>query len=128
TTYDTLHGRHKTDRKRFSTKVRDGKRAVTRIAVKERLHGAALVACTLETGRTHQIRVHLADHGFPLLGDALYGKPPKDPRVREAARALGRQALHTTVLDFVHPVTDKPLRFETPPPEDFQRALAALRD
>lgn len=126
-TYDTLHGRHPRDRKRFTTRVARGKRAVTHVEVLERLHGAALVRCTLETGRTHQIRVHLAEHGFPLLGDPVYGRPPKDPRVRAAASALGRQALHAAVLGFTHPTRGRPLRFETPPPADFQRALSALR-
>ncbi len=126
-TYETLHGRHPRDRKRFSTRVTRGKRAVTHVELLERLHGAALVRCTLETGRTHQIRVHLADHGYALLGDPVYGKTPKDPRVRAAAQALGRQALHAAVLGFTHPTTGAPLRFETPPPADFQRALSALR-
>ncbi len=126
-TYETLHGRHPHDRKRFTTKVTRGKRALTRVEVLERLHGAALVRCTLETGRTHQIRVHLAEHGAPLLGDPVYGKRSKDPRVRAAADALGRQALHAAVLGFAHPITSAPLRFETPPPDDFRRALEALR-
>jgi len=126
-TYETLHGRHPRDRKRFTTKVTRGKRALTRVEVLERLHGAALVRCTLETGRTHQIRVHLAEHGAPLLGDPVYGKRSKDPRVRAAADALGRQALHAAVLGFTHPITSAPLRFETPPPDDFRRALEALR-
>ncbi len=127
-TYDTLHARHATDRKRFTSRTLRGKRAVTHVAVRERLHGAALVACRLETGRTHQIRVHLADAGFPLLGDRVYGKPPRDARVRAAGEALGRQALHAAVLAFAHPVSGAPLRFESAPPADFAEALAALRD
>lgn len=126
-TYETLHGRHPRDRKRFTTRVTRGKRALTRLETLERLHGAALVRCMLETGRTHQIRVHLAEHGTPLLGDPVYGKRPKDPRLRAAADALGRQALHAAVLGFDHPVTGAPLRFETPPPDDFRAALEALR-
>lgn len=125
-TFDTLIGRHPTDRKRFSSKVRQGKRAVTHVTRIALLHGAALVHCRLETGRTHQIRVHMADHGFPLLGDAVYGKPAKDPLLREAGAALGRQALHARVLGFVHPITQQPLRFEVAPPTDFQAALARL--
>ncbi len=93
----------------------------------ERLHGAALVRCRLETGRTHQIRVHLAEHGWPLLADPIYGRPPRDPRLRQAAAAIGRQALHARVLGFRHPVTDQPLRFEAEPPPDFDRALLLLR-
>lgn len=126
-TYDTLHGRHPVDRKRFSSRVARGKRAITHVETQELLHGAALVHCRLETGRTHQIRVHLADAGTPVLGDPVYARPPKDERLRAAHVALGRQALHAAVLGFVHPVTGAPMRFEAPPPADFQAALAALR-
>ncbi len=125
--FDTMHGRHPTDRKKFSTKVVRGKRAVTHVRVRERFGSVALVECRLETGRTHQIRVHLADHGAPLLGDVLYGKTPKDAALREISETLGRQALHAAVLGFKHPITGEPLRFETDPPADFQRALATLR-
>ena len=69
-TYDTWHGRHPSHRKKFSSRVTSGKRAITHLDTLERLHGAALVRCTLQTGRTHQIRVHLADHGHPILGDS----------------------------------------------------------
>jgi len=128
-TFDTFYDRHPTDRLRFSSRVVEGRRAVTHVKTMEPLAGgrAAYVRCTLETGRTHQIRVHMADAGFPLLADAVYGRRPRDERVRAVAEALGRQALHAEVLGFEHPVTGKALRFETPPPEDFQRALAALR-
>jgi len=125
-TFDTLIGRHPTDRKRFSSKVRAGKRAVTHVRRVRELHGSALVRCRLETGRTHQIRVHMADHGFPLLGDPAYAKPPKDERLRLAASELARQALHARVLGFVHPITGERLRFEVEPPADFARALARL--
>jgi 23S rRNA pseudouridine1911/1915/1917 synthase len=125
--WETLHGRHPRDRKRFTTRVRTGKRAVTHLRVLERLTGAALVACTLETGRTHQIRVHLAEHGTPVLGDKVYGRAPADPVLRDVARALGRQALHAAVLGFVHPTRGERLRFETAPPSDFRRALDQLR-
>jgi 23S rRNA pseudouridine1911/1915/1917 synthase len=124
--YDTLIGRHPSDRKRFTSKVTRGKRAVTHVTRTQVLAGAALVQCRLETGRTHQIRVHLADHGFPLLADAVYGKPSKDALLREVASELGRQALHARVLGFVHPITERKLRFEVPPPSDFARALARL--
>jgi 23S rRNA pseudouridine1911/1915/1917 synthase len=125
-TYETLIGRHPTDRKRFSTKVRVGKRAVTHVALIEGFAGAAHVRCTLQTGRTHQIRVHMADHGHPLLGDPVYGRTPKDARLQAASEALGRQALHARVLGFVHPVTGERMRFEHEPPEDFRKALSAL--
>ena len=126
-TYDTLIGRHPSDRKRFTTKVARGKRAVTHMEVRERLEGAARVECRLETGRTHQIRVHLSEHGHPILGDPLYGRPPKGSVAREAAAQLGRQALHAAVLGFRHPATGEDLRFETEPPEDFRSALTRLR-
>jgi 23S rRNA pseudouridine1911/1915/1917 synthase len=128
-TYDTLHGRHPTDRVKFSTKVNFGKRAVTHVTPIESLAGgrATLVRCRLETGRTHQIRVHLAESGHATLGDPLYGKPPKDPLLKRVAAELGHQALHATVLGFVHPITRKNMRFDRPPPNDFMRAVEALR-
>lgn len=124
--FDTLHGRHPVDRKRFTTKVVRGKHAVTDVTLIEHLHGTSLVRCRLSTGRTHQIRVHLSEHGHPILADATYGRPPKDPRVREVSQGLGRQALHAGLLGFVHPVTGVPLRFESPLPEDMRRACEAL--
>lgn len=127
-TFETLHGRHPTDRIRFSSKVKTGKRAVTHVRPLERYGGhATLVACRLETGRTHQIRVHLSDHRTPILADSLYGKLPKHPVLREAAVTLDRPALHARVLGFVHPMTGKTMRFEVEPPADFQLALATLR-
>jgi 23S rRNA pseudouridine1911/1915/1917 synthase len=123
----TLHGRHPTDRVRFSSKVARGKRAVTHVRVLERFGVATHVACRLETGRTHQIRVHLADRGTPVLADPLYAKPPKDARLRAIAEELGHQALHARLLGFTHPVTGARVRFESPPPADFVGALTALR-
>lgn len=87
-----------------------------------------MVSCRLETGRTHQIRVHLSDGRTPILGDALYGKASKHAILREAEAALrGHPALHARVLGFVHPMTGKPMRFEVEPPSDFQLALTILR-
>jgi 23S rRNA pseudouridine1911/1915/1917 synthase len=79
----------------------------------------------LETGRTHQIRVHAADHGWPLLGDRLYGRPPK--RLAALAAQLGRQALHAAVLELDHPTMATRLRFESALPGDLVQALAQLR-
>jgi 23S rRNA pseudouridine1911/1915/1917 synthase len=87
-----------------------------------------LVEARLETGRTHQVRVHLAEHGAPLLGDPIYGRPPKSPALRMLARQLGRQALHAAVLGIEHPVTHERLRWETPLPADLAAALETARD
>jgi 23S rRNA pseudouridine1911/1915/1917 synthase len=126
-TLRTLYGRHPIHRKRFSSKVADGKAAVTHYEVVESFGGAALVRLRLETGRTHQIRVHAADHGWPLLGDPVYGPRPRDPRLAAIADELGRQALHAARLELDHPLDGEHLTFEAPLPADFERALAALR-
>ncbi len=127
-TWSTLHSRHPTDRLRFTTNATTGKRAVTHVRVLERLGAATLVACTLETGRTHQIRVHLAERGkTPVLGDSLYGRPPRDADLRAVAVELGRQALHARTLGFVHPATGEAVRWEAPMPPDMVQALERLR-
>jgi 23S rRNA pseudouridine1911/1915/1917 synthase len=127
-THDTLHGRHPRDRMRFTARVRSGKRAVTHVRVLDRLPGATHVECTLQTGRTHQIRVHLAESGTPVLGDPLYGKPPRDERLRALSERLGHQALHARLLGFIHPGTGRLVRFESDPPADFTEALGDLID
>ncbi|MGN6111272.1 MAG: RluA family pseudouridine synthase [Kofleriaceae bacterium] len=124
-TLATLHNRHPTDRKRFSSRVSSGKPAITHWTLVEQLAAAALIRFRLETGRTHQIRVHAADHGWPLLGDPLYGRTPRP--LAAIAGALGRQALHAARLELVHPVTGERLRFESKLPDDLERVLAALR-
>jgi 23S rRNA pseudouridine1911/1915/1917 synthase len=128
TLHATLHGRHPTDRLRFSSRVKEGKRAVTRVAVIARFGLATHVRCALETGRTHQIRVHLAESGNPILGDTLYGGVPRDRGLASLAQALGHQALHARLLGFVHPRTQELLRFEAPLPQDFAEVLATLSD
>ena len=127
-TLRTLYGRHPVHRKRFSSKVKAGKIAITHVEVIERGQtlDAALVRCRLETGRTHQIRVHCADHGYPLVGDPVYGPRPRDPRVRAAATALGRQALHAERLELDHPITGVRLALTAPMPMDLQTAWGAL--
>jgi 23S rRNA pseudouridine1911/1915/1917 synthase len=125
-TFDTRHGRHPKDRKRFSGRVERGRRAVTHYRVLAFLRGASLVEATLETGRTHQVRVHFAEAGHAVLGDPIYGRPPRDRVARDRANELGRQALHARVLGFIHPKTGQPLRFASPPPPDMQRLIAAL--
>ncbi len=121
-------GRHPGDRKRFSSKVAPsrGKPAHTQVRFMEPLHGASLVRCRLETGRTHQIRVHLSDAGHPVLGDPVYGSPGRDPLLISVAQELARQALHAQVLGFDHPVTGEKLRFESAVPADFRKAWTAL--
>jgi 23S rRNA pseudouridine1911/1915/1917 synthase len=117
-------GRHPGDRKRMTVLIGDGKRAVTRVRVLERFGTeASLVECRLETGRTHQIRVHMTFAGHPLAGDAVYGRR-RDP---SPLGSFPRQALHAASLGFVHPVTGEPLRFEAPLPQDMEDLLAALR-
>jgi 23S rRNA pseudouridine1911/1915/1917 synthase len=126
-TFSTLHGRDPRDRQRFTSRVRDGKRAVTRVRVVERLQGATLVECTLETGRTHQIRMHLSESGTPVLGDPLYGRPPRSIAMRALGEALGHQALHAMVLGFDHPRTGERVRFTSGPPAAFLATAQELR-
>lgn len=126
-------GRSPTDRKKMAV-LRTGGREATTHYVVERAFGpqkkplAARVSCRLETGRTHQIRVHLASRGAPCLGDPAYGSGQPAAAVREAMAAAGlaRQALHAAVLGFIHPVTGEALRFETPLPPDLARLESEL--
>jgi 23S rRNA pseudouridine1911/1915/1917 synthase len=125
---ETLYGRHPVHRRKFTGKVKEGKSAITVYRTRELFEGAALVEVDLLTGRTHQIRVHLAESGHPLLCDALYGAGRKAKgRVAEAQEALGRQALHAWRLAFTHPKTGKALKLEAPLPADLEAALARLR-
>ncbi len=129
-TLRTTHGRHPVSRMKFTSNGRTGKEAVTHVKLLERLAGgaAALVECRLETGRTHQIRVHLSEQTrTPILGDALYGGVPRNAPLHDVAKALGRQALHARLLGFVHPATGESLSFETPLPADMSEALDTLR-
>ncbi len=126
-TIDAWHGRHPVHRKRFSSKVTKGKRAVTNYKVTQRFGSiATLLSLKLETGRTHQIRVHCADSGFPLLGDPMYSKTPRTEPLRSLAKGLARQALHAAHLGFVHPVTGEELHFDSPLPPDMQHVVDEL--
>ena len=104
-----------------------GKRAVTHWKRLQLLRDSALVECRLETGRTHQIRVHMASIGHPLLGDPVYGRAPAQ-KLRELLNRLNfkRQALHAATLGFTHPVTKHRLSFDSPVPKDMQELFKAL--
>jgi 23S rRNA pseudouridine1911/1915/1917 synthase len=121
--------RSNTNRKKMAL-VADGrgKHAVTHYATLERLEGCALVECRLETGRTHQVRVHMTSLGHSLLGDQAYGRTPAKLKPLLAEHAFERQALHAAVLGFVHPVTGAALRFESPLPADMEALLVDLRN
>lgn len=119
-TVDAPIGRHPTERKKMASGVKNGKRAVTHYRVLERFQGYTYVECQLETGRTHQIRVHMASIHHPLLGDTVYG-PAKD------SHHLEGQTLHAMVLGLIHPVTGEYLEVEAPLPEYFENLLKKFR-
>ncbi len=119
-TVDKPVGRHPTDRKKMSVNTRHGRNAVTHYHVLERFGKYTLIECRLETGRTHQIRVHMASIGHPLVGDMVYG-PAKQPF------SLEGQTLHAGVLGFIHPGTGKYVEFRAPLPEYFSDLLEKLR-
>jgi 23S rRNA pseudouridine1911/1915/1917 synthase len=126
--------RHPTDRLRQAV-VREGsgKEAVTHYRVREKFRAHTLVECRLETGRTHQIRVHMAHIRHNIIGDPLYGGSFKLPKAAtdelvEVLRGFKRQALHAEKLEFVHPADHKTLSFSAPMPSDMQQLIAALRE
>jgi predicted amino acid-binding ACT domain protein len=119
-------GRADANRKKMAVLPKDssrGKRAVTHYKVLRELDGCSLVECRLETGRTHQVRVHLSSIGHALLGDPLYGRP--NPQVREVLKRLNfhRQALHAGILGFIHPITGDQLRFTSDLPPDMEELI-----
>ena len=129
-TFDTFFGRHPHHRQRFSSRVPQGKRAVTHYEVLEVYPGAASIQVGLETGRTHQIRVHFADAGHPLVGDIQYGKRTsiRDPKTKAACDRLLRPALHAWELEFEHPRTKEPVHLTAPLPEDLATLIEQLRE
>ncbi|GJL80721.1 MAG: pseudouridine synthase [marine bacterium B5-7] len=131
-TVDAPIGRHRQNRLKM-TVTRAGKRAVSHYRVVRRLRAHTLVRVDLETGRTHQIRVHMAHIGHPLFADPLYGRrlaiaAGMDEVTREVMTNFKRQALHAEHLEFDHPVSGRNLRFDAPLPDDFRQLLAALDD
>ena len=113
---ETLIGRSPFDRKKMAIVDRNGKVAVTNYRVAASARAVSRVECVIETGRTHQIRVHLASLGTPVVGDAVYGRPRLD---RQLDPPPARQLLHAWRLALKHPVTRDPVVFEAPLPEDF---------
>ena len=124
--------RHPRDRVRMAVRE-DGKDAVTHYRLRERFRSHTALECRLETGRTHQIRVHMNHLKHPIVGDPLYGGSFKLPKgasdeLIAALRGFRRQALHAEVLEFAHPVTGEPIRCSAPVPEDMQRLMKLLRE
>ena len=124
--------RHPRDRLRMAVRE-DGKEAVTHYRLRERFRAHTALGCRLETGRTHQIRVHMAHLKHPIIGDPLYGGSLRLPKgaseeLVAALRAFKRQALHAEVLQFAHPVTGQPVRCEAPLPDDMRELLRLLRE
>lgn len=120
-------GRSSRDRKKMALVEQGrGKHAVTHYRTLERLGEAALVECRLETGRTHQVRVHMSSIGHPLLGDPVYGRSSARFRPALSAAHFSRQALHAAELGFVHPVTQERLRFVSEMPADMRELIDAL--
>ena len=125
-------GRHPTQRVKMAV-VPDGKPAVTHYTLLARFDDlCTLLSCQLETGRTHQIRVHCAHIGHPLIGDPLYNTRGQikrcEPEVKKALSHFSRQALHATTLQLIHPMTEKDLTFNAPLPQDFKDLLDVLRN
>ena len=130
-TIDAPIGRHPVYRLRMSVQD-NGKPSITRYRVIERFAAQTYISVELESGRTHQIRVHFAYRRHPLVGDPVYGgrmavPPASDDTVIDTFRKFRRQALHATRLEFAHPVTKERVEIETPPPADFRNLLEVLR-
>ncbi|MCG3174133.1 MAG: Ribosomal large subunit pseudouridine synthase D [Myxococcota bacterium] len=126
--WDTFFGRSPSDRKKFSSLVREGKRAITRYETILEAGGLSAQRIDLETGRTHQIRVHFADHNHPVVADTQYGSPRRvnsvtHPELRELVRGVTRQLLHARKLSFPHPVNGVEMTFEAPLREDMAAVL-----
>ncbi|MEK7703730.1 MAG: RluA family pseudouridine synthase [Myxococcota bacterium] len=130
-TFDTFYGRHPTHRRRFTSRLKTGRRAVTHYRVRLVAGGVALLDVRLETGRTHQIRVHLSEHGHPIVGDPLYGgtrlERVQSPLLRDIASQISYQALHAARLEFLHPLSGERLVCEAPLPPALNALWEAMR-
>lgn len=126
---DTLIGRDPHNRLKMAVVKFGGKPAVTHIKVLERYRDHSYIECALETGRTHQIRVHMREARHPLAGDPVYGNPrhPMSDSVKEIVKGLARQALHAYRLSFIHPKSGEEVQFEAPLPQDIYHLLSVLR-
>ncbi len=122
----TLHGRDPRDRRRFSPEVGRGRQAISNFDCTHTFQDAAVLGCRLETGRTHQIRMHARYLGHPLIADSLYGPRAGTDRIRRLAAELGRHALHAQQLGFAHPVTGVRIELCAPLPPDLDRLLQHL--
>lgn len=121
-------GRHPTHRKKMSSNTKSGRASVTEWNALERYGRWALVEAEPRTGRTHQIRVHFSESGYPLLADKVYGlKNPKDEVIKQATKIMGRQALHARELGIKHPVTGEYMSFQAPMPQDMKSAVEFLK-
>lgn len=118
-------GRSESDRKKMSTRIKKGKEAVTRWKVLERLENATLIEARLGTGRTHQIRVHFASIGHPVMGDRTYGKKT-EIEIKKKKVIIPRQMLHAETLGFIHPATGEYIELSSPMPEDMRDILNML--
>lgn len=129
-TFDTLFGRHPRNRQLFSSKVQQGKQAVTHYETLETYPGAASIQVQLETGRTHQIRVHFSDTGHPLVGDEAYARRRviRDPEVKLLCDQFPRPALHAWELRFQHPLTHRKMTLTAPMPADMVSLVESLRN
>lgn len=127
-TIETLIGRDPANRQRQAVVTRNGKEAITHFnRIEVFVPHACLLECNLETGRTHQIRVHMQHLGFPLVGDAVYGKKRGFKNMLPALVAFPRQALHAQAISFTHPRTGKKVNFSSPIPNDIEQLLLDLR-
>ena len=130
-TVDAPMGRHPRQRKKMAVLVAGGKHAITHYRLAQRFGHHSRITVNLETGRTHQIRVHMAHRRYPLIGDPTYGGRPRIPkgasdRLVDALRGFSRQALHARTLGFIHPGTNEWVEFECPLPDDILGLIAVL--